>query len=279
MFRIASRSRGDRAKNRYARLLSLALLLSTIGSGRLTAQNGTPKSGAEVLERMRTAYSGRWYQTLTFVQKTTIRRQDGTDTVQTWYESLRHSAQLGTRLRIDFGNPADGNGVLYTADSSYRLRGGKLASSSGNGNEFLPLIEGVYVQPVERTVRELEPTKVDMARVTTGMWENRSVWIVGATSAADTTSPQFWVDAASNVVVRMILSPVATRPPMDVRLDQYEKAGSGVLATRIEMFIGGARAQAEEYSDWKVDQPLDPALFDAATWSSARHWVKTAGGG
>lgn len=133
------------------------------------------------------------------------------------------------------------------------------------------------MQPLERTVKELEATKVDLARVTTGTWEKRNVWIVGATSAADSTSPQFWVDAASKVIVRMILSPVPTSLPMDVRLDRYEKAGQGVLATRIEMFIGGSRAQAEEYSDWKVDVPLDPALFDAATWGSARHWVKPAG--
>lgn len=139
MFRLSSRPRRDRVTNRSsARLLSLTLLLSIVGSGSLTAQDGLPKSGVEVLERMRAAYSGRWYHTLTFVQKTTIRRKDGTDTVQTWYESLQHTARLGTRLRIDFGNPADGNGVLYTADSSYRIRGGKLVASNGSGNEFLP---------------------------------------------------------------------------------------------------------------------------------------------
>src|ERR1044071_7153344 len=92
-----------------------------------------PATGAEVLDRMRTAYAGKWYHTLRFAQKTTIRRQSGTDTVQTWYESLRHTPESGTRLRIDIGNPADGNGVLYTADSTYVFRGGKLTATRAGG--------------------------------------------------------------------------------------------------------------------------------------------------
>ncbi|MEP7344501.1 MAG: hypothetical protein ABI877_04515 [Gemmatimonadaceae bacterium] len=280
MFHIASRSLGRRGSCRAAATwLSVGLLFTTLGTDRLTAQSATPTSGADVLTRMHDAYAGRWYHTLTFVQKTTIRRKDGTDTVQTWYESLRHTPQSGTRLRIDFGHPSAGNGVIYTADSSYRMRGGKLVTSAASGNEFLPLIEGVYVQPVERTVREIAPSGVDMKRVSTGTHDNRKVWIVGAASPTDSTSPQFWVDAESKVLVRMILRPDKNSPPIDVRLDKYEKAGSTVLATRIEMFIGGSPAQAEEYFDWKVDVPLDPALFDAATYSSAKHWVKTAAGG
>jgi hypothetical protein len=252
---------------------SLAFAASSCASAsRMQAVERTPASGAQVLESMRAAYFGKWYHTLRFEQKTTIRRPNGTDTVQTWYESLQHTPESGTRLRIDIGNPELGNGVLYTADSTYVFRAGKLTATRAGGNEFLPLIEGVYVQPVERTMKELEATKVDMSRVTTGEWGGKKVWIVGATSPTDTLSPQFWVDADRKVIVRMLLQPAPTAPTMDIHLGDYVALSSGWLATKVDMYVSGARRQTEEYSDWQASIPLDPGLFDAATWSTARHW-------
>ena len=167
-----------------------------------TLASQTPRDGAAVLERMRAAYAGKWYHTLTFVQKTTQMRRDGTTNVSTWHESLRHTPATGVQLRIDVGDLANGNGMLYTADSTWRVQKGALTSAVGTGNEFLPLIEGVYVQPLARTVAEVSAMKIDMSRVRAGTWRDRPVWVVGATAAADTTSPQFWVDQQRNVVVR-----------------------------------------------------------------------------
>ena len=59
--------------------------LLVFAASALSAQ--TPKSGRDVLEAMRAAYSGKWYHTLTFTQKTTTKAADGTPRVATWYES------------------------------------------------------------------------------------------------------------------------------------------------------------------------------------------------
>ena len=56
---------------------------------------------------MHDRYAGRWFNSLTFIQKTTVRRPDGTENVSTWYEAM-----LGSRLRIDMGEPSLGNGAL-----------------------------------------------------------------------------------------------------------------------------------------------------------------------
>jgi hypothetical protein len=266
MIRFASRSS----------LFAAALVASITPC--LTAQGtATPRTGSDVLEAMRAAYAGKWYHTLTFTQTTTLRGKDGTEQKQTWHETLAHTAAAGTRLRIDFGDLSAGNGVIYTADSSFRVKAGKLQSADASGNEFLPLIEGVYVQPVAKTVKELGEMKVDLSRVRTGTWEGKPVWIVGAASASDTTSPQFWVDTDRKLLQRMVVSFAAGQPPYDVHLGGYEKVGNGAwLATKIEMFQGGVRRQAEDYAGWKVDIPVDPALFDPAQWSTAKHWAKTA---
>ena len=266
MIRFASRSS----------LLATALLACVTPC--LTAQGtASPRTGSDVLEAMRAAYAGKWYHTLTFTQNTTRRGQDGADHEQTWYETLAHTAAGGTRLRIDIGDLSAGNGVIYTADSSFSVRGGKLQSAEASGNEFLPLIEGVYVQPVAKTVNELGQMKVDLSRVRTGTWQGKPVWIVGAASASDTTSPQFWVDTDRKLLQRMIVSFASGQPPYDVHLGGYEKVGNGAwLATKIEMYQNGVRRQAEDYSAWKVDIPVDPAMFDPAQWSTAKHWAKSA---
>lgn len=239
----------------------------------LSAQGAKPATGMEVLARMHDRYARKWYPTLTFTQKTTRRGRDGNMTEQTWYESLRFEPATGAWLRIDTGEPVDGNGVLYTADSSWTMRAGKLSASDNNGNPFIPLIENVYLQPVAMTAKQLEPLKIDMNRVVDVSYDGRPAWAVGATSVTDTLSPQFWIDKERLVVVRAMLSFAAGRPPFDIHLDNYVETGGGWLATKITMLAGGVPRQIEEYSGWKTNVTLDRKLFDPATWSTARHWA------
>ena len=257
--------------SRRLALVAVALLLP---AARLTSQSAkAPANGTYVLAAMRAAYDGRWYHTLTFIQKTTFHRPDGVQE-QLWYETLRHTPE-GTRLRIDFGDLSTGNGVIFTPDSTFPVRGGQPAAARATGNEFLPLIEGVYVQPVAKTVKELAGMKVDMSKVRTGTWEGKPVWVVGTTSASDTTSPQFWVDTDRKLLVRMVIRPNEQQPPLDVHLGGYEKVGKNVwLGTKIMMYRDGKPLQGEEYTNWKVDVPVEPALFDLTKWTTAPHWAK-----
>lgn len=98
-----------------------------------------PATGLDLLRTMHDAYQGKWYRSLTFTQQTTRRRPDGSDTVSTWYESVLQSEAKGTQLRIDIGDPAAGNGTLYTADSTIVLRGGKIVAARAGGNALVPV--------------------------------------------------------------------------------------------------------------------------------------------
>lgn len=44
----------------------------------------TPQNGRDLISQMHDVYAGKWYQTLTFVQKTTIKKPTGEE-VATWY--------------------------------------------------------------------------------------------------------------------------------------------------------------------------------------------------
>ena len=92
---------------------------SAAGGAAGAGAQALPASGKEVLQRMHDHWASGdpWFHTLTFKQQTTVVRADGTKNVSTWYEAIL----APDRLRIDFGDPSEGNGVIYTADSVYRF--------------------------------------------------------------------------------------------------------------------------------------------------------------
>jgi hypothetical protein len=229
----------------------------------LLAQGAPPQSGMDVIARMRSRHAGDWYKTLAFRQTTTIRQSDGRDTVQTWYETLRYTPERGTQLRIAVAPLSAGNASISTWDSTWVIRADTLAAVRAGGNPFLALIEGAYVQPVGETIRQLAPLGFDLAKLRTAAWKGQAVWIVGASSPADTTSPQFWVEDQHLMVVRIVLAGGAGRPPLDIHLGALEPCGKGWLATKVEMFRGGQRRQLEEYHEWRCDEPVDEKLFRA----------------
>jgi hypothetical protein len=254
------------------KIFPLACLALLSGCATANVNRSVPANGIELLQRMHDAYEGKWYKTLTFVQKTTITRPNGVVDTSTWYEALKSP----DRLRIDFGDPARGNGALYTADSLYVVRGGKVTRSLASGNPFLPFVAGVYDQPLETTLRQLAPYKFDLSRIRADTWQGHPVYVVGATSADDLTSPQFWIDRDRLIAVRFLvkLSPAPDARPNDIRLESYVPVSRGWLATHVAIMEGTEVRQAEDYSDWRGDVALPSDFFVAEKWSDVPHWFR-----
>lgn len=230
-----------------------------------------PKTGEELLARMHDAYQGKWFNTLTFTQKTTIRRPNGTDTVQTWFEAMK-----GNRLRIDVGDPAQGNGSLSTPDSTYIIRGGKLVRAVPQGNPFIPFVGAMYLQPVSKTITDIKPLNFDLSKVRSDTYQGRQVWVVGSNGATDLDSPQFWVDAQRLIVLRMLLPifPNAKAKAQDIQLNEYVSLGGGWLATQVRMMDADIPRQIEDYSGWKSGVELPDSFFRAETWTQDTHWTR-----
>ena len=95
---------------------------------------------------MQKKYDGKWYRTITFVQKTTEYRPDGTSHASIWYEALA----MPGKLRIDFDPIKDGNVILFTNDTVYDIKGGKVNGSRALVHPLLVLGFDVYFQPVEQ---------------------------------------------------------------------------------------------------------------------------------
>src|SRR3982074_2816130 len=83
------------------------------------------KTADDLIQAMQKMYAKSWYQTATFVQKTTNHQPDGTTRVETWYEAL----SVPGSLRIDFTPVKDGNGILFTDRKIFSFKDGKQESS------------------------------------------------------------------------------------------------------------------------------------------------------
>ena len=232
------------------------------------ATASAPRSATELVERMHRAYDGRWFRTLVFVQRTIFTNPDGTTREQTWYEAMR----VPSTLRIDVAPLDSGNGVLFTADSTYRIRRGALARADARPNPFLPFVAAPYTQPPAVTLAQIAREGYDTTRIHASEWRGRPAYVVGA-AAGDTTTPQFWVDRDRLVVVRL-LPPAQGGQRLDIHLDGWKQYGASWISTDIDILADGRSVQREYYTEVAVDVALDPALFDPGQWTSARHWSR-----
>lgn len=241
------------------KLAALAALLTLCAAPPAAAQEEAVTDAESLIRRMHARYDGRWYRTLSFTQQ--VIRPGRPD--ETWDEW----GALPGRLRIEQGG---GRGALFANDSTYVFAGDSLVRRIGHRNDLMTLGFDLYAQPPERSLRVLREDGFDLTRFRTDTWQGRPAYVVGAASAADSTSKQFWVDAERLVFVRL-LDPIPNQPgkAQDIRFNRYEPAGGGWIAPEVEILVDGRVVFKEVYANVRVDVPLDPSLFDPERWRTA----------
>jgi hypothetical protein len=113
------------------------------------AATGPALTGRDVVSAMHDRYAGKWYGTLSFVQKNTATGPDGRIEHSTW----REYAALPGRLRIEF-QPADSAaGLLFVRDSQFVFSGGRLTGATPFVHPLMVLGFDVYFDSAEQTAR------------------------------------------------------------------------------------------------------------------------------
>lgn len=249
-------------------LLTLAAASAVVACAPAASQAAAPiTDGGSLIRAMHARYAGRWYTTLSFTQKTTRRLPNDSVRVDTWTE---YGAMPG-RLRIEMGPREAGNGAIYANDSVYGVRGGRVAVRRAQRNSLMVLGFDVYAQPPERTLQILREEGFPLGPVRTETWQGRRTYVVGG-APGDTKSRQFWVDAERLVYVRSFEPlPGDSTKAMEVHFDGYQPFGGGWVSTQVDILVDGQSIQREEYSDIRVNIPLDPALFIPERWADAPH--------
>jgi hypothetical protein len=236
--------------------LLLAGILAAIGSPSPT--DPPPRDGEALIRHMRDRYSGRWYETLTFVQKTTLPNGN----VETWYEALSAPG----KLRIDIAPLDSQHTLLFRNDSLYEFRGGRRVGVRPLVHPLMVLGFDVYVQPESVTVAKLRALGYDLSRLHETTWQGRPTYVVGA-APGDTTSSQFWIDKERLYFVRLV-EPGKQNPSARVEtlFNKYIPMGQGWLETEVRFMVNGETKMLEEYSEPKAGVALDPAIFEPARW-------------
>ena len=166
---------------RWTALLMLLVLAACAAETEPAAETlplGAPEFDAprDLIAAMRDRYDGQWYETLTFVQETIQYDAEGVADTSTWYEAY---AAPG-KLRIDFGDPAEGNGVLFANDMRYTFQNGEVTDARQQVHPLLLLGFDVYHLPADETASKLEALGFDLSKMHQAMWQDRPHYVVGA---------------------------------------------------------------------------------------------------
>jgi hypothetical protein len=224
-------------------------------------------SADELFASMRSRYAGRWFRNITFVQKSTYLRPDGSiSRVETWYEA----AVLPGRLRIDLGDLGKGNGILYRNDSLYQVQDGKVVDHRVGTNPLLVLAFDAYAQPSSKSLDQMRRLGFNVVVLHVDSLDGKRMYVVGA-GPRDTTTNQFWVEADRLLFTRLIQTDQRGRT-QDIRFERYVQHGGGWVAEVVRFLMDGRMFFLEEYSNVRVNVALDDNLFVPERWSAATHW-------
>lgn len=224
------------------------------------------KNGEELVAAMHKKYAGKWYKTLTFVQKNTLYKPDGTTENSVWYEAMSAPG----KLRVDFDPLESGNGMMFVDGTQHSFKDGKLARSQMLVHPLLVLGFDVYLQPAEKTVSQLKELKIDLSLLREDVWQNKPVYVVGA-KQGDLRSAQFWIDKKNLYFVRMLQPAGKDRDRVqETQFNKYQKVkGGGWIAPEVVFMLDGKRNFLEEYTDIQTGVSLDANLFNPQNWMTA----------
>ncbi len=224
------------------------------------------KTTEDLLAAMQKKHARTWYRTLTFVQKSTTFKPDGTSTSEIWYEALSAPG----KLRVDIEPVNSGNGFMFADGKQYAFKNGKLVNTQERLNPLLVLGFDVYFQSIEENIRQLKLLGFDTSKLREDTWQGRPAYVVGA-DAGDLRSSQFWIDKKNLYFVRLI-EPAGKDKVQEIQFNKYRKAeGGGWISPEVVVLLDGKRVFLEEYSEIRTRVKLDDKLFDPQNWT-ATHW-------
>jgi hypothetical protein len=246
------------------RLIVLLLITFSFAPATLAKKITTTE---ELIQALQSKYAKSWYQTATFVQKTTNFDKDGNKKIETWYEAL----SVPGSLRIDFTPVKDGNGILFTNNQIYRFKDGKVEDSRPFVHPLMILGFDMYRLPPADVLEKLKGLKFDLTIFREDVWQDRPVYVVGA-KAGDLHSPQFWIDQKNLYFVRMLrpAGPDGAKT-QETQFNKYQKLGGGWMSPEVIFMVDGKVVTTEEYSEMKADMKLDDKLFDPQYFATV-HW-------
>jgi hypothetical protein len=230
------------------------------------------RSGHDLLRAMYNRYQSAWYGTVTFTQKSTTYKPDGTSTAETWYEA----AAIPGKLRIDIGPPSSGKGYIFDNGTLTVIKDNKVAGTHHDVNMLLVLGFDVYRQVPETTAKIAQEEGYDLTKIHEEVWGGKPAYVVGA-AQGDLKSKQFWVAKDTLLFLRDIEPSRGDPAKMDdIRFIHYQRLAGAWIAAGVEVYSEGKKVFTEDYTDIRANVALPPGTFDPQQFSGT-HWEKLSG--
>ena len=228
--------------------LILSLLLIALSPNR-------NNNSEEVLQKMYERYAGKWMHSFTFNQTTENYRNDSLIKTSTWYEAIVYPYNF----RIDFGNKEDGNAAIFTKDSIYDFRKGKLVRTSVNDDDLTFLLGGMYFLPFDTVKAKFTAYGYNLNKFYETTLGGSPVYVIGADNAGE-TSNQVWIDKEKLLVVKFIRYTDGQKE--EGIFGGHKQFGSAWSETSCSFYIDGKLFQKEFYHDCKANEDVDLKIFD-----------------
>jgi hypothetical protein len=250
---------------RYTPLLILALLLSLPFRAQVISidvDTDQPslsfRTGKDVLGYLHQTYRNGPCKAYTFSQKNTHYRNDSIVGTSEWQEAI----EFPDKFRIDFGDKAGGNYVIFKNDSSYRYKNFELRGKKHDANVLLLLLGGMYYRELPDVIARLQSGGYNTAVLSRQKWNRRKVYVIGA-EAGDMSSNQIWVSKKTWRVVR-IIERLEGNNMMDMSFDSFQEHCKGYVETKVTFKRNGKTEQVEEYDAIRSVEKFPEDVFNPA---------------
>lgn len=232
-------------------------------------QAQTVRNGEDLVRAMHDRYSSSWYRNVTFVQKSTTYKADGSSSAETWFEAC----SLPGKLRIDIGPASDGKGYVFADGNVSVVKDNKVVATRKSINILLVLGFDVYAQAPETTIQVVKGEGYDLSKLHEDLWEGKPAYVVGA-DKGDLKSKQFWIAKDTLLFVRVI-EPAQGDPTKldDIRFIHYQPLAGAWIAAGVEVYSEGQKVFTEDYSDIRANVDLAPGTFDPEKFATT-HWER-----
>ncbi|MEJ8802648.1 outer membrane lipoprotein-sorting protein [Pontibacter sp. H249] len=221
-------------------------------------------NGNQLVKAMHSQWHKKWYSNFAFEQRAIYYEGDKVTKEEVWQEVYSQPGYLSIR----FDGFESGNGVIFREDSLYTFKENKLQGKVFQLHPLLLLCFDVYFLQPEASINKLQKIGFDLTKMTEAKWQGRDAYIIGTTDAADTTTPQFWVDKERLYVVRVLTNPKGT--PRDVEINNYQKLEGKWVATEIIFKTDGKTTLREEYFNMRFPKAMDKAWYDPALFANVK---------
>ncbi len=199
------------------------------------------KNGQELLTAMHKRYYQAPCKIYAFSQRNTHYKADTVSSHSEWHEVI----EFPDKFRIDFGNPSEGNYVVFRNDSVFNFKAGKQVKMRADSNTLLLLLGGMFYRPLDDVIARVKAQGYDLDVLSEQIWNEETVFVLGALQD-ELAKNQIWISKKTLRVLR-ILESKNEKDRMDMRFEGHQDWCKGYVENKVSFRRNGKLEQVEEY--------------------------------